>query len=71
MSNEQFHKTVVGRRFFESQVPRIIANLERIDKCIERLPQLIADALCDALRKEYPTGPDGPGENDDGDDGED
>jgi uncharacterized protein YukE len=37
MSNIPFYKTVMGRQFFEQQVPQILQEVKRIRKAMEQI----------------------------------
>ena len=44
MNDVPFHITVMGRRFYEAQLPKLIAAIERLNDNLERIGPVIAGA---------------------------
>ena len=42
MTDVPFHLTVRGRRFYEAQLPKLIAAIERLNDNLERIGPVIA-----------------------------
>ena len=48
----QFHETGYGRRFFESQLPKLIKALERIADSLEKMQEPLIMEEEDSTKKE-------------------
>ena len=48
MNDVPFHLTVMGRRFYEAQLPKLIAAIERLNDHLERIGPVVAGAASQA-----------------------
>ena len=48
----QFHETVYGKRFFDSQLPKLIKALERIADALEKMQEPLIIEEEDSTEKE-------------------
>lgn len=44
MNDVPFHLTVMGRRFYEAQLPKLIAAIERLNENLERIGPVVVGA---------------------------
>lgn len=49
----KFFETIMGRRFFEGQLPKLITNLDRIATALEKANELKEKEIESEDRKEF------------------